>query len=77
MNSGKSGFSLWEDEKFRCSLLAYVGRIYGQRGNVGRLLHHLRIGLNDSDDLDQFYDVIKELEKQPGLVKRKIKVFDN
>ena len=77
MNSRKSGFSLWEDEKFRCSLLAYVGRIYGQRGDIGRLLRPLRIEFNDSDELDQFLYRDQRIRKATRLAKRKIKIFDN
>lgn len=71
MNSRDRDFSLWSNENYRAPLLSYIGKIYGQKNNIRRLLEPLRIESNRSDELDQLHAVIKEFEKQPGsFIKR-------
>jgi hypothetical protein len=68
MNSRYPESSLWSNEKYRRPLLSYIGKIYGQRCDIhDQVLGPLRIERNNSDELDQLYAVIKQLEKQPGL----------
>ena len=66
MNSREGHHSIWLNENYRRPLLSYIGNIYGQRSNLRPVLNPLRIEFNKSDELDQLYRVIQELEKQPG-----------
>ncbi len=66
MNSRDPRFSLWSNEEYSRPLLSYISKIYGQKENRYRVLDPLRIPFNRSDELDQLYTIIKQLEKQPG-----------
>jgi hypothetical protein len=66
MTSRDRDFSLWSNKNYCSPLLSYIGKIYGQKNNIRQLLAPLEIEYNDSDELDQLYEVIKVLEKQPG-----------
>jgi hypothetical protein len=66
MDSRDEDFSLWSHERYRNSLLSYIGKIYGQKHVMRRVLEPLRIEFNSTGELDQLYAVIKQLEKQPG-----------
>ncbi len=67
MNSRHGELSLWSNENYCKHLLSYIGKIYGQKHNIRRLLGPLRIEFNNSDELDQLYAVIKKFEGQPGI----------
>lgn len=70
MNLREIGKSLWSDKDYRCSLLSYIAKIYGV-DNIRKVLDPLRIEYNRFGELDQLYEVINELEKQPGrFIKR-------
>ena len=66
MNSRDPEFSLWSNKEYCKPLLSYIGKIYGQKDKIRRVLDPLRIEYNTSEELDQLYAIIKELEKQPG-----------
>lgn len=65
MNSRDRDFSLWQNDYYYRQLLSYINKIYGKKHQ--HVFASLRIQSNGSDELDQLYEVIKEIEKQPGL----------
>jgi hypothetical protein len=66
MDSSERDFSLWGNARYRNSLLSYIGRVYGQKDCTRQVLAPLRLGFNNSGELDQLYMVIRQLEKQDG-----------
>lgn len=66
MDSRDDHFSLWSNERYRSSLLSYIGKIYGQKNKIRYVLEPLRVEFNNSPELDQLNAVIQQFEKQPG-----------
>lgn len=68
MGSWEHRLSLWSNSVYCDSLLAYIGKIYGQQANV---YHYFNKLWNDSlynsnDELDLLHILIERLSKIPG-----------
>lgn len=70
MGSWEQRLSLWSNTLYSDSLLAYIGKIYGQQANV---YHYFSKLWNDSlynsnDELDLLHILIDKLSKIPGKI---------
>lgn len=70
MGSWEQRLSLWSNSAYSDSLLAYIGKIYGQQANIYHYFNKLwnESLYNSYDELDLLHILIERLSRIPGKI---------